>query len=60
VLKQAGLLSVRREGTWIHYGIHDDLNESTTAILEGISQTFGATRDGKRDATRTRRVRRTC
>ncbi len=60
VLRQAGLVSVRREGTWIYYGIHGDLNKPTAALLAGIESTFGATRDAKRDVARTRKLRRSC
>ena len=60
VLKQAGLIKARRDGTWIHYGIHDDLSESTTAIVAGIGATFGATREAKRDVRTTERLRRSC
>jgi ArsR family transcriptional regulator len=60
VLKQAGLLGVRRDGTWIYYRITDDLNEPTTAILESLSAGFGATREAKRDVARAKKVRRRC
>jgi ArsR family transcriptional regulator len=60
VLKQAGLLDLRREGTWTYYGIHEDLNESTSALLAGVRSTFGASAEGKADIARTKKLRRSC
>ena len=60
ILKQAGLLSVRRDGTWIHYAIHDDLNEPTTAVLSGLRSTAGRSAATRRDVARTRKLRRRC
>lgn len=60
ILKQAGVLDVRRNGTWIYYRVHDDLGEATTSVLDGLRATFGATREARRDVARTRKLRRSC
>ena len=60
VLKQAGLLDLRRDGTWVYYGVHDDMNESTRALLAGIRSSFGASPAAKQDVARTRKLRRGC
>lgn len=60
ILRQAGVVAVRRDGTWIHYRVHDDLNQTTSAALEGLRHSLGATREGKRDIQRTRKLRRSC
>jgi ArsR family transcriptional regulator len=60
VLRQAGILAVRREGTWIYYRVHDDLSEATTAIVGGLRAAFGPTREARRDVARTRKLRRSC
>lgn len=60
ILKQAGVLAVRRDATWVYYSVHDDLNEATQSILDGVRATFGATREAKRDVARTKKLRRSC
>jgi ArsR family transcriptional regulator len=60
ILKQTGVLAMRRDATWVYYAVHDDLNESTAAILGGIRATFGATREARRDIARTKKLRRRC
>jgi ArsR family transcriptional regulator len=60
LLRTAGLLRDRRNGTWIYYGIHDDLSETMTALLDGIRSTFGSTRTARGDVSNTRRLRRSC
>lgn len=60
ILRQAGVVGMRRNGTWIYYRVHDDLSQATTAILDGLRATFGATREARRDVARTQKLRRSC
>jgi ArsR family transcriptional regulator len=60
ILKQSGVLAVRRDGIWIYTSVPADLDEPTTANLGGIRATFGATLEATRDTARTKKLRRRC
>lgn len=60
VLRQVGLLSVRREGTWIHYRVSDDLDETCATLVDAAHAAAAATREGRRDVARAREQRRRC
>ena len=60
VLRQAGLLRVRRDGTWIHYRVSGDLEPEIAGLIATIHHEVGATREGERDVARTRELRRRC
>ena len=52
VLKEAGLVSPRREGTWMHYRLADSLPRWGSALLEALSG--GAVPELKTDLKRLR------
>lgn len=63
-LRQAGLVSDRREGLWIHYRLHPDLpawvKEALTATAQGIAGSTPYADDRTRLATMTARPPSRC
>ena len=57
ILKSAGILDSRRDGTWVYYRISEQEHASVTAVLDVLSTTFGAARALRVDHTR---LKKTC
>ena len=57
ILKNAGVLDSRRDGTWVYYRISEQEHASVTAVLDVLSTTFGAARALRVDHTR---LKKTC
>jgi len=52
ILKSAGIVDSRREGTWVYYRITEQEHASVTSVLEVLARTFGAERSLRADHTR--------
>lgn len=52
ILKTAGVVDSRREGTWVYYRISDHERASVQSLLELITRTFGAERALRADHTK--------
>ena len=51
-LRRAGLVSVRREGKWIHYRIAEAKNPAVARLLEQLKPLFAEDSDMRRDKER--------
>lgn len=60
VLKEARLVSDRRDGAWVHYRLDDDPSEIGREAIAVLRRTLGQSAEGRRDVARARRVRRHC
>jgi ArsR family transcriptional regulator len=52
VLKSAGVVESRRDGTWVYYRIVDHEVESVKSVLDVLAKTFGAARALRLDHAR--------
>jgi ArsR family transcriptional regulator, arsenate/arsenite/antimonite-responsive transcriptional repressor len=52
ILKAAGIVDSRRDGTWVYYRISDQEHESVKAVLDAVAKTFGAERALRTDHAR--------
>jgi ArsR family transcriptional regulator, arsenate/arsenite/antimonite-responsive transcriptional repressor len=52
ILKSAGIVDSRRNGTWVYYRITEQEHESVTNVLEVLSKTFGSERALRADHAR--------
>ena len=52
ILKAAGIVDSRRDGTWVYYRISDQEHDSVESILDVLAKTFGAERALRADHTR--------
>ena len=52
ILKSAGIVDSRRDGTWVYYRITDQEHESVKSVLDVLAKTFGAERALRADHTR--------
>ena len=52
ILKAAGIVDSRRDGTWVYYRITDQEHESVKNVLEVLAKTFGAERALRTDHAR--------
>lgn len=57
ILRSAGIVDYRREGTWVYYFISPGKHELVEAQLEFLAKQFGAERTVKADHAR---VRKSC
>lgn len=57
ILKAAGIVDSRRDGTWVYYGITDQERESVKNVLGVLAKTFGAERALRADH---QRLKKTC
>jgi len=55
ILKAAGIVDSRRDGTWVYYRITDQEHESVKNVLEVLAKTFGAERALRTDHARLKR-----
>ena len=52
ILKAAGIVDSRRDGTWVYYRISDQEHASVKSILDVLARTFGAERALRADHAR--------
>jgi len=52
ILKAAGIVDSRRDGTWVYYRITEQDHASVTSVIEVLARTFGAERALRSDHTR--------
>jgi ArsR family transcriptional regulator len=57
ILKSAGIVDSRRDGTWVYYRIIEQEHDSVTNVLEVLSKTFGSEKALRADHVR---LKRTC
>lgn len=55
ILKMAGIVDSRRDGTWVYYRITDQEHESVKNVLEVVAKTFGSERALRGDLVRLKR-----
>jgi ArsR family transcriptional regulator len=54
ILKNAGIVDSRREGTWVHYKLAADQHELVEKQLAALARAFGAERALERDHAKLR------
>lgn len=52
ILKAAGIVDSRRDGTWVYYWITEQEHASVKSVLEVLAKTFGAERALRADHAR--------
>lgn len=52
ILKSAGIVDSRRDGTWVYYQLVEQETESVKNVIDLLSKTFGAERALRADHTR--------
>ncbi|CAN5915151.1 metalloregulator ArsR/SmtB family transcription factor [soil metagenome] len=52
ILKSAGIVDSRRDGTWVYYRITEQETESVKSVLDVLAKTFGAERALRTDHAR--------
>ena len=52
ILKSAGIVDSRRDGTWVYYKLTEQETESVKNVLDLLARTFGAQRALRADHTR--------
>ena len=52
ILKAAGIVDSRRDGTWVYYRISEQEHEPVKAMLDVLARTFGAERSLRADLAR--------
>jgi ArsR family transcriptional regulator, arsenate/arsenite/antimonite-responsive transcriptional repressor len=57
ILRSAGIVDSRREGTWVYYRIAEQEHETTRRVLAVLTDSLGARRALRSDLVR---LRRTC
>ncbi len=57
ILKSAGIVDSRRDGTWVYYRITEQETASVTSVLDVLTRTFGAERALRADHAR---LKKTC
>jgi len=55
ILKSAGVVDSRRDGTWVYYSITEQDHATVAAALDVLTTTFGAERALRADHARLRR-----
>ena len=55
ILKSAGVVDSRREGTWVYYSITEQEHDTVARALEVLTKAFGAENALRRDHTRLRK-----
>jgi len=59
-LRRAGLVTTRREGLWVHYGLAPAVNPLVETIQQAVVHTLGHLDAVKKDATRLQRETGCC
>ncbi|MBA3499251.1 MAG: winged helix-turn-helix transcriptional regulator [Deltaproteobacteria bacterium] len=57
ILKMAGIVDSRRDGTWVYYDLAEQADESVERVLAVLTKTFGAERILRADHAR---VKKSC
>jgi ArsR family transcriptional regulator len=57
VLRTAGVVSARRDGTWVYYRLAAQADVQVQTMVEGVTQTFAAQRTLRADLAR---IKRSC
>ena len=57
ILKSAGIVDSRRDGTWVYYRISDHEHDSVKGVLDVLAKTFGAERALRTDHARLKKHR---
>lgn len=52
ILKSAGIVDSRRDGTWVYYKLTEQETESVKNVIDLLAKTFGAERALRADHTR--------
>lgn len=52
ILKSAGIVDSRRDGTWVYYKLVEQETESVKNVIDLLAKTFGAERALRADHTR--------
>jgi ArsR family transcriptional regulator len=55
ILKHAGVVDARRDGTWVYYRLADQDHEAVERVLGVLTKTFGAERLLRADHARVRK-----
>ena len=55
ILKSAGIVDSRRDGTWVYYRITEQEYESVTNVLDVLAKTFGAEKTVRADLVRVKK-----
>ena len=55
ILKSAGIVDSRRDGTWVYYRISEQDHDSVKNVLDVLASTFGAERALRADHARLKR-----
>ena len=55
ILKSAGIVDSRREGTWVYYAITEQEHETVALALEVLTKAFGAAAALRRDHAKLRK-----
>jgi ArsR family transcriptional regulator len=55
ILRMAGVVDCRREGTWVYYRLTDQEHETVAGALEVLTRAFGAERALRADHARLRK-----
>jgi ArsR family transcriptional regulator, arsenate/arsenite/antimonite-responsive transcriptional repressor len=57
VLKHAGVVEHRREGSWVYYGLAEQADETTRRLMRELIRTFAAEDVLRRDLDRLTKVK---
>ncbi len=55
ILRMAGVVDARREGTWVYYSLASQEHEAVATMLASLTQTFGAERTIRADHAKLRK-----
>ena len=55
ILRMAGIVDARREGTWVYYALAPQEHEAVETVLETLTKSFGAARAIRADHAKLRR-----
>jgi ArsR family transcriptional regulator len=55
VLRAAGLVDTRKEGSWVYYRLVDQDDAVVQSVLDGLTRAFGARRTLRNDVVRLRK-----
>lgn len=56
ILRAAGIVDSRRDGTWVYYRISDQEHASVKSVLDVLAATFGAARALRTDHVRLKKI----
>lgn len=55
ILKSAGIVDSRRDGTWVYYRVVEQEHEAVETVLKALTKSFGAERALRTDNARLRK-----